>query len=67
MHGKETPKYRAGRERGWMLVRRSKQAYSKTRKDGRTAPKMQLNQPRFYEKREAAENPEQMLLPQRWK
>jgi len=38
----------------------------KTRKDRRTAPKMQIHQPSFYDKkREAADNPEQTLLPQR--
>lgn len=49
-------------------------ALEKAQKDGRTAQKMQINQPRFYEKkkkikkgREAAYNPEQIPLPQRWK
>lgn len=54
---------------GMCILSAEKQAgvLEKTRKDGRTAPKMQINQPRFYEKREAADNPERTLLPQRWK
>lgn len=57
----------AGRNNVYFSDEKQAGVLEKTRKDGRTALKMQINQPRLYEKKEAAENPEQMLLSQRWK